>query len=251
MDIKIVIRKSLIYSISLLLTFAAFAYVALLIKNAIEKSWNASPNWTTITIIALVAIGFPALKMLVEKSINTIFKGKKSFDLAVKELREQISQETQLIKLSKIIGKSIKQYIKVSDIDFYFISHKNKQYEAVQEDKITTLELGSDLIRYFDKYAEVLVREEIPHLIEDRQGKFEHEQLVGADKVLRKLGSSLAMPFFTEDEIFAIALFGKREAPYTVQDIEYIEQLREQTGATMANALLYQEAMERIQTQVI
>ncbi|MFA6553298.1 MAG: histidine kinase N-terminal 7TM domain-containing protein, partial [Patescibacteria group bacterium] len=48
LDIKIIIRKGLIYSFSLIITLALYTYIALAFKDNIEKYWNVSTAWTAV-----------------------------------------------------------------------------------------------------------------------------------------------------------------------------------------------------------
>ena len=252
MDIRVIIRKSLIYGGSLIFTLAIFTYFALLLKTIIEESWNINTTWTAIILIALVSLGFPLIKKLVEKLVNSIYKGRMSIDLAVKELREQISKKTDLEELIGIIRIQIGKYLNNNKINVYTIDHRDSKLISKSEDsKSSFIELHGDLIRYFGKYPTVLIREEISHLLEERQGKFEEEILLKAEKEMKKNKFSLVMPFKNDDEIFALLTLGEKEEGrvYTVQDINYLERLREQTGFILANAILYQETMEHLRLQ--
>ncbi len=248
MDIRVVIRKGLIYGISLIAALAVYTYIALTLKSSIEESWNVNPTWTAAILIALVALGFPPLKKLVEKSINTLFKGRKSIDLAVKEVREKVVHETDFEKLVRMVSGEVKKFLEVGEVRLYLINHQEKKYIYENNGIKESIEIGNDLVRYFDKYSDALVRDEVPHLMEEKEGKFEKERLQKAEKELKKSKVSLAMPLRTEEEVFGLLLLGEREQgqAYTIQDVKYLESLREQVGFTLANALLYKEAMARI-----
>jgi len=253
MDIRVVIRKGLIYGISLVAALAVYTYIALTLKSAIDESWNVHPTWTAAILIALVALGFPPLKKLVEKSINTLFKGKKSIDLAVKEVREKVAHETDFEKLVRMVSEEVKKFLEVDKVRLYLINHQEKKYIYESDGMKESIEIGNDLVRYFEKYSDVLVRDEVPHLMEEKEGKFEKERLQKAEKELKKRKVSLAMPLRTEEEVFGLLMLGEREKgqAYTIQDVKYLESLREQVGFTLANALLYKEAMARITANAV
>jgi len=249
LDTRIIIRKGIIYGSALILLLAFYTYLALLLKTTIEESWQVNPGWTTIILIALVALGFPLLKKLIENLVNKIFKDKKSIDLAVKELQEKVVKETDFEKLIKIVNEQIRQYLNIKIVQLYVLNHQ-KHYLVYQDTDGLSREINAngDLLKYFNKYTDVLVGEEIPHLIEDRQGSFEREMLQKASKEMKKNKAGLAMPFKADDEIIGLLILGQKlkNQAYTVQDVQYLERLREQVGFTLANALLYKEAMERI-----
>lgn len=248
MDIRIIIQKGLIYGISLIATLAIYTYLALFLKDSIEKSWSLTPGITAAILVGLVALGFPLLKMSVDRAVNTLFKGKKSIDLAVKELREQVSQKKDLDALVELVGNSISQYLGVEWAKFFIISHRDHTFVYEGDGETERIQPSNELIRYFEKYPEALVRDEIPHLIEEQDEKFEKEMLQKAEKEMKKRNASLALPFRTEDELYAVVFLGHRQegSAYSVQDVEYLVQLREQVNFTLASAVLYRDAMERV-----
>jgi len=248
MDIRVVIRKGAIYLISFIFALAIYTYLVLILKNTIEQSWDISPGWTTFILVGLVALGVPLLKNLVERSINTLFKGRKSIDLAVNELRKKVAEKTDLEVIVDLISDEIKKFLEVNEVKMFIINHRDKNLVHKEEGIEEKIDFNNDLLKYFDKYSDVLIRDEIPHIIEDRVGEFERDILQKAEKEMKKRKASLAMPLKTEEEVFGFVLLGNRSKgqAYTVQDVKFLERLREQVQFVLANAVLYKEAVERI-----
>lgn len=253
MDIKVVVRKSIIYAVSLFITLGLYTYFALVLKTAIEESWDINPTWAAVVLIAVVALGFPQLKKLVEKLVNRLFKGKKSIDLAVRELRERIAKKTDLDELIEVVTKNIKQYLGVKELKFFMLDRKENKLTYSPDDYVhESFGVDSDLVRYYDSHWRSLVREEIPHIIDEVQDERHKQQLQKVEKEMKKKKYSLIIAFKTEDEIIGLLALGDREKKeaYTVQDVEYLKQLREQVIFTLASALQYRDVMERIQSNV-
>jgi len=253
MDIKVVVRKGVIYAISLVATLAIYTYLALLFKNTIEESWNINSTWTAIVLIALVALGFPPLKKIVERSINTLFKGRKSIDLAVKELKEKIVTKTDIQILDEIICNQVKEYLNIDQVKLFLLNHKeSKFFHPDKELHQDVIDINNDLIKYFQKNNNVLIREEINHLLDEAGNNQDKDLIQKAEKEIKKLKAGLVIPFVADQEVFGLLVLGehrKKEA-YTIQDVKYLEQLREQVSVVLANAIQYQEAMERIQAGI-
>jgi len=201
----------------------------LILKNTIEQSWDISPGWTTFILVGLVALGVPLLKSLVERSINTLFKGRKSIDLAVNELRKKVAEKTDLEVIVDLISDEIKKFLEVNEVKMFIINHRDKNLVHKEEGIEEKIDFNNDLLKYFDKYSDVLIRDEIPHIIEDRVGEFERDILQKAEKEMKKRKASLAMPLKTEEEVFGFVLLGNRSVQFV-----------------LANAVLYKEAVERI-----
>ncbi|MDP2685516.1 MAG: histidine kinase N-terminal 7TM domain-containing protein [bacterium] len=247
MDFRVVIKKSVIYVISLIIALSIYTYLVLVFKETIEESWNVNTTWTAVILVALVALGFPPLKTLVEKVIDKLFKGKKSIDLAVQEVKEKMSHETELDNLINIIIKEIEEYLNIENIQFFMLDKISNTLIGKNGEMGKNISQKSNLLKYFIKYNEVLITEEIPHLINERPGQFEKEIMQQTEKEMKKYNFNLAMPIVADQEIIAIiGLAGERRS-FTVQDVDYLNKLREQITFAIANALLYQNAMERIQ----
>lgn len=247
LDTKVIIKKGLVYGISLIISLAVYTYLVLAFKETIEESWNVNTTWTAAILIVLVALGFPPLKNLVEKAVNKLFKGKKSIDLAVAEVKEKISNETDFENLVGIIKKEIKEYLLIENIQLFVYDKQFGDFAGKNGDTGKSLSQKSSLVKYFNKYDEVLITEEIPHLMNERQGKFEKEVLQQAEKEMKKNNFNLLMPVKTDRDVIAMVGFSGESKSFSVQDVEYLNKLREQVTFAIANALLYENAMKRIQ----
>jgi len=245
MDIRVVIRKGIIYGISLIVTLAVYTYFALIFRDMIERSWNITPVWTMLIIIGLVALGFPLLKKIIESLVNSIFKGKESIDLAVKELKSKMAYESDFTNLIKLISKEIKSYLEVSAVEIYIVNKPEKKFIIENDELNKSLNSDSNLIKYFEVNKEVLVKDEIQHLLPEKQEKQDVEMLKIAERELGKQNAKLVMPLFTEDGVFGLVFLGEKQdkQAFTVQDVRYLEQLREQVNFTIAHALLYRNTM--------
>jgi len=251
MDIKVVIKKGVVYGISLIIALSIYTYLVLVFKDTIEDSWNVNTTWTAAILIVLVALGFPPLKNLVEKAVNKLFKGKKSIDLAVAEVKEKISHESNFENLVGIIKKEIKEYLDVDSIQLFVYDKQSGDFAGKNGDTGKSLSQKSSLPKYFNKYDEVLIAEEIPHLLNERQGKFEKEVLQQAEKEMKKNNFNLLMPVKTDQDVIAMVGFSGESKSFSVQDVEYLNKLREQVTFAIANALLYENAMKRVRGEAV
>lgn len=253
MDVRIIVRRGAIYFISLLLALILYTYLAIMVKQSIQDYWHLSSGVATFILVALVALGFPPLKNLVEKAVNLSFKGKKSIDLAVKELQDQITKKTDVDTLIELIRKEIGKFLEVEKVKLFVIDPQKKQ--LVWQGGDNTFEVfdnKNDILRYFEIIHEPLIIDEISHQIEELDKPLDRERLQKAEKEMRKSKISLIMPLYTEDEVFGLITIGQREnnKVYTVQDVQYLETLRDQVSSVLAYALLYRDAMERIKVGV-
>lgn len=246
MDYRIVFKKGFIYVISLALSLGIYTYIVLFLRNYIESSWNTNAGWTAALLIFITVVGFIPIKIVVEKLISKLFKGRKSIDLAVAELKKDISEQSDAASLAKLLTAQVRRFLDVSEAHVYLgkpseelVSYGNGGDRISRE---------NDIVRYFQKYRDPIVREEIPHMLDEREGEFERDALQKVEKEMKKQKLSIAMPFVHEDGLFGLLTVGERESKeaFTVQDIQFLTKLREEIGFTLASALQYSYAMERI-----
>lgn len=246
MDIKVVIRKGVIYSISLIIALTFYTYIALLLKTTIEKYWNLRPGWTAFILVALVALGFPPLKSLVERSINTLFKGKKSIDLAVKEAQEKMANKTDIESLIDLISQEIKKFLDLEEVEILLINRQEKKFVGQEK----SLDFSQLMVKYLQEKGEIVVEEEIPHMLE-ADHEFDHKALKEVENKMSNLNIAVAIPVGKGEELIGLILLGKKKSKeaFTVEDIKFLEKLSGQALFALGNAVLYRDAMERIKRQ--
>ncbi len=242
-----VIRKSIIYAISLVAILSIYIYIAIIFKTSIEELLKLNPTWATAVLIALVALGFPPLKRVVERVVDKVFKGRKSIDLAVREVRERMAKKTDIQELTHLLVQEIKQYLSVKQVKVFTLQKKNDLFVYHPDENVyeTLLEGKSDIINLSNKRSEITVYDEVPNIIEDGKGNGWLEK--GA-KEMKKRNVSVVIPLYVDNELFGVLTISEKEdkGAFTVQDIQYLERVRDQVAPTLANALLYQDAIERI-----
>lgn len=245
LDIRTVIRKSLIYLISLIVVLAFYVYLALFLKSTIEQYWNLSPGWTAFILVGLVALGFPPLKSLVESSINTLFKGKKSIDLAVKEVQEKMANKTDIESLIDLISQEIIKFIGLEEVEILLINRQEKKFIGQER----SLDFSQPMVKYLQEKGEIVVKEEISHMLE-ADHEFDHKELKEVENKMNKLNIAVAVPVGKGDELISLILLGKKKShnAFTVEDIKFLERLSGQALFALGNAVLYRDAMERIRT---
>jgi hypothetical protein len=243
MDIRVVIRKSVIYVTSLIIILALYTYLALILKSTIEQYWNLSPGWTAFILVALVALGFPPLKNLVERSINTLFKGKKSIDLAVKEVQEKMANKTDIEALIDLISQEIRKFLGLEEVDILLINRQEEKFIGQEK----SLDFSQPMVKYLQEKGEIVVKEEIPHMLE-ADHEFDHKALKEVENKMSKLNIAVAIPVGKGEELMGLIFLGKKKSKeaFTVEDIKFLERLSGQALFALGNAVLYRDAMARV-----
>ena len=243
MDIKIVLRKGIVYGLSIIIALAFYTYLAILLKDYLQNTLNISENWGIFVLILLVALGFPPLKNLVERSINTLFKGKKSIDLAVKEVQEKMAVKTDTDSLIDLIVREIRKFLGLEEVEILLINRQEKKFIGQEK----SLDFSQPIVKYLQEKGEIVVKEEIPYMLE-ADHEFDHKALKEVENKMNKLNIAVAVPVGKGDELISLILLGRKksEEAFTVDDIKFLERLSGQALFSLGNAVLYRDAMARI-----
>ena len=243
LDIKVIIRKGVVYGLSIIIALAFYTYLAILLKDYLQNTLNLSENWGIFVLILLVALGFPPLKSLVERSINTLFKGKKSIDLAVKEVQEKMANKTDIESLIDLISQEIRKFLGLEEVEILLINRQEKNFVGQER----SLDFSQPMVKYLQEKGEIVVKEEIPHMLE-ADHEFDHKALKEVENKMNKLNVAVAIPVGKGDELIGLILLGKKKShdAFTVEDIKFLERLSGQALFSLGNAVLYRDAMARI-----
>lgn len=253
MDIKVVIRKGVVYASSLIIILALYTYLALFLESTIQKYWNIAPGWTAFILVALVALGFPPLKYAVEKLITTAFFPKvKNLKKKAREIAEDISSKIKLEELVQRFASEVKENISAHNLQVYLKNRKTGDFNAVYPAGFSDLIKYDHLLtNYFKINQEILITEEIEYMKEN-ENEAKAKLLENLKKELEARHIALVIPLQNLSEELDVLIFLENKMnkeAFNLEDISFLQNISSQFNIALANAILYKEALERINYQ--
>lgn len=253
MDIKVVIRKGLIYTFSLIIALAFYTYLAILGKNFLQNTLNLPENWGIFVLILLVALGFPPLKYGVEKLITTAFFSKvKNLKKKAREIAQDISSKIKLEELVNQFADEVKENISVNHLQVYLKNRKTGDFNAVYPAGFSDLiKYEHPLTNYFKVNQEILITEEIEYMKEN-ENEAKVKLLENLKKELETRDVALVIPLQNLSEELDVLIFlenKKNKEAFNIEDVSFLQNIAGQFNIALANAILYKEALERINYQ--
>jgi diguanylate cyclase (GGDEF)-like protein/putative nucleotidyltransferase with HDIG domain len=251
LDIKLLIRKGLVYSVISIFVTASFLLMLYGVHYFLQ-GWNTSANLAAIFAMALfMAWLFNPLRMAVQRIVDKMFYGE-SYDYrrmvlnfarrmsSVLDLNELA--EAMLRPLTKAVGASQASLLLSSDDDF--ISQFAER--LVEGEPITSMKLGkeSQIINWLTKEDKPLSRE-----LMDLAPEFKELSEVERES-LDVLGIEQLCPIKSKGNLIGILALSKKQSggSYSTDDMDLLVTVASEAGVVMENAQLYAKAKERAHT---
>ena len=251
LDIRLLIRKGLVYSLISIFVTASFLLMLYGVHYFLQ-GWNTSANLAAIFAMALfMAWLFNPLRMAIQRVVDKMFYGE-SYDYRrmVLTFAQRMSSvldlgelaEAMLRPLTKAVGASQASLLLSNGGDFV------SQYaeRLVEGEPITSMKLvkESPIVNWLSKEEKPLSRELIDFAPEFKN-LWEAES-----KNLDALGIELLCSIKSKGNLIGILALSKKQSggSYSTDDMDLLVTVASEAGVVMENAQLYAKAKERAHT---
>ena len=247
LDIEVIIRRSLVYSILLAVLTSIYSVLVFGLNRIFLPEGTASfPRITDIIAIVLVALTVDPLKRFIEKATDTVFfKARYNAEETINSVSETLASVIDLKELVGEIKKVLTDTVKASKIAIYAkTDHHYEPLEGANDFKRSldvTVEKKHFIKDYFEKHPELVVVSEIKQNIQD--SKKVDPSLAETVKSLSEHNVEIIAPLLVKGELTGAMFLGEKLSQdiYSNEDIRFIEILSHQAALALENAKLYQE----------
>jgi hypothetical protein len=253
MGIRFVIRKGMIYTISAVIVFAIYTALVFIIRGFFTELTKTNTYILNALAIIIIALGFEPLRREVRKVIDYwFFPERKKLEKALQEIKSELPRTVDLGKFAQTANEEIGKIIPVQKIQFFLLDKKEGIYHLIfpdsEKDKIK-FRLDHILIKYILNKKEIIVREELA-IMSEGKSQVEKEEIDKIDEEMEKYDFAVAIPLGYERPNGILFLEAKpnRDA-YTSDDLNFLDDLKNQASFALDNAIMYKEAVERIRVE--
>jgi len=228
LDIAIVIRRGLVYSVLTLSITALYVLMVLFLKEAFQIVIGQGSLITAPLIILLLAVFLNPLKEKVQKYVDIIFfKSKYDYQKALKELSSVVRDTIKVNDLIDLAIKGVKEILKVENAGVYIYDKRSDQYMLQNLRGTKILEKNHPVIEKIKKTYRALLLEEMP-------------------AEMKELGAQICFPMKVKNKMVGILLLGEKLSGdmYTDEDIDLLSTLCNQMAVSIENAMLYENMLE-------
>jgi len=246
MDIKVVIRKGVVYVCAILAAASILLVLAEVIKQLTGYEKDTIPLFESLMVALILAILFQPLKDSLQRSLNRyVYRETYDYQRTVREASRRLSAILDLESLLDYLVRAIENTFKVEAALVYLRDSTGKTFqlsvpsvEHRHAGPAATIPNNSPLVQLLEQSQRVLVREEAALDVQDPgQSRAAQE--------LQSLGGDVAFPLLSDHRLVGILLVGPKRSgdPYFAQDIDLLETLISQGAVAMKNAQLYRQVV--------
>jgi PAS domain S-box-containing protein len=246
MDVKVFVRKGVVYVCAILVACLVFLGVATLTTRLSgHTAADSIPLTAAIAIAVVVAISFQPLKRWIQDSLNRYaYRETYDYQRTVREVSRRLSTILDLQRLLDCLTESIERVLRCESATVYLVNNDQKDYvsyiskarDISQKQHPPVISATSSLVAALRSEARVLVLEEASR---------RHRNVQDIAEELRAAGGDIAFPFLDDNSLLGILILGPKLSgdPYFLDDIDLVSTLASQAAIAMKNAQLYQQVV--------
>jgi len=251
MDMRVIARIFLIYSLDAAFVFAFYSVIIVVYPLL----WGSVYNTYALLAGVVVAPLFVSLFFFVNKIVTSFidrhfFYSLYNFRVTINQLASELNNYTDLNKIIDLIVETVKRTMNLNRSGVLLIE-KNGREIRYKVARVVGFNMnnGISLVRdnfltqYLKKIQKPLVREELPFLARDAKTDRERNNFLNLEKEMAHIEAYLCLPLISAGDLKGIIVLGAKKTgdPFTTEDLDLLGSLSMQAGIAIDNARLYSE----------
>jgi two-component system, NtrC family, sensor kinase len=245
MDIKVVIRKGVVYVSAIITAGALFLVLAEAVRQLTGYEKDSIPILGALAMSLALALLFQPLKNWVQASFNRyLYREPYDYQRTIREASRRLSTMLELDPLLDYLTDAIETTFKAEAVAVYLLDPDAKTFIAkppklsrhwVYPSSALRISEASPLVAFLRRDRRPLVREE---------ATLDESRTIAA-RELQQLDGEIAFPLFNDNIIAGIMVVGAKRSgdPYFAEDIDLLTTLVSQAAVAMKNAQLYRQVV--------
>ncbi|MDD2732292.1 MAG: histidine kinase N-terminal 7TM domain-containing protein, partial [Candidatus Pacebacteria bacterium] len=254
MDIRIVVRKFVIYLSMAGFTYGMF-YLLIWVFSKLFGSIYTPATYLSGVIIAplFVAIFYWLNKRIQVFANKYLFYSLYNYQETITKLTDELNYYIDLDKIVNSIVNTIKQTMQLDRAGVLLIN-QNKTPIHYQIAKVVgfneyngiSLVQDNFLTRHLQRTQKPLVRDELILLVKDTKNLEEKESFKQLHKNMIQIEASICIPLVSSSRLIGIIVLGSKvsQDAYTKEDLELLSTLSKQAAIAVDNAVLYKQIQD-------
>lgn len=251
MDIRIVIRKTVIYFVSATFVYGVFFFLVWMFEKYFGGVFTYATYLAGLIIAPLFVIVLIRFYAIIQKTANKyLFFSLYSHQETIAKLTEELTQSIDLNKIVDSIVNSIKEAMQLDragilliDQDGGVIKYKIAKVIGFNENNGISLVQDNFLTQHLQKTQKPLVRDELQMIARDLTNPHERQNLHQLSENMKRTEASLCLPMVISNKLIGIIVLGSKISgdAYTSDDLSLLNTLSKQAAVAVDNARLYHE----------
>lgn len=248
MDIKVMLGKTAIYIFSFAIVIGiglGFSYLNLY--------FNILPIHISNSLILIISILLfePSFRFFEKIASRYFYYSFYSYQQVLTELGEKLTQLLDLDDLASVITNTLLKTMKLERIVILLRDQRTGNYKikkniGFREENGISLVKDNFLTKFLEENKKPLVYEELSLIIKDTKNEKEKEKFEKLKNNMKRIEARLCLPLLIEGKIIGLIVMGNKLSgeSYSIQDLELLTGLANQSSIALQNAKLYSEVQE-------
>ncbi|RJQ55105.1 MAG: hypothetical protein C4526_04155 [Nitrospiraceae bacterium] len=256
LDISVVFKRSMAYSLSAGLLMGLFVVMVMSITRLFSAFVHVDSLAVNIASALVIALLFNPLRNYIQRVIDGLFY-KKSYDYfaTVRQVSSTLTIMFDLQKIYKFIGDTVYEVLGLKDVyllaslsggDLGVVYHDSRRRRSRKpkdrpegDEEVMKLSDKSGIARFFRRSGDLLVKDELS-VREETPGEETAEKIRDELKGFR---GEAAAPVFVDRELALLMILGEKSSgdTFTNEDMDLLRTISDQTAIAIKNARLYQD----------
>jgi signal transduction histidine kinase len=260
MDIEIIIKKGLIYSILMASIIGIYSFLIFLGKNLFQTALGTNQWIATIITAFVIAVGYKPLETFVTDLTNQyFFKKKYDYQATLKQSSEAMNLLTDIDRLVKLTTRIVARRMDLAETSTLVYDEPNHKYivraaEGKSRELLgTTFSDNHELFKHLYSSKQILLKDEVVNTLNSKLlMPDEKKRLTTIKKEMEKLHAQICVPSITRgkymgNKLVAVFCMGEKKSGemYSDQDIQLLSTLSNQAAVAVENAIMYSDLMQQ------
>ncbi len=254
MDIKLVIKKSMVYSLSAGILTSLFVVLVLAMTKYLSEMAGISSFAIMVIAALIIAVLFTPLKIRIQSIVDRVFY-KKSYDYyaTIQQVSSTLSSMFDKQSILKFIGNVISEVMGLKSI-YVLSAESGGEFEVVynnlikqhvkEEGNETGLLLNDDsaIVRVCKTSKDIIIKDELNTILAGKQHDMVRDMVSNFDLFH---GEAIA-PVFIDGKLSLLIVMGEKMSGdmFSSEDINLLKTITEQMSIAVKNAQFYRDNVQ-------
>jgi signal transduction histidine kinase len=255
MDINLVFRKSMVYSLSAGILTGLFVVIVTVMTKYLSDIAGVTSYAIMIVSALSIAVLFNPLKNIIQSFIDKSFY-KKSIDYypTIRNISRKLTSIFDLDELFSYVGDALCSTLGLAtayllyptpgrgyEVVYHKVTNKNKKQKENSDESVDekTIKKNSEIVQYFKKSDEILIRDELPGF----ESELGQEIIERMNSELRPFNGEAVAPVYVDKKLVLLLILGEKESGdmFTHEDINLLNIVSNQISIAIKNSQLYKD----------
>jgi sigma-B regulation protein RsbU (phosphoserine phosphatase) len=247
LDLEIVIRRSLVYTLLVGALASIYFIVVYGIGRVASTFIGSNDLFFSVASIFVITLLISPLKVRIKTAVDKVFfRQEYTYRKVIKQISHTLAGIINLESLVSYLAIRIAEVLDAGSVVIFLLDERTGMHTARYGTGV-----GHTMLSPFDKGGTLCTH------LHATQTAFNIERMMGSrgniplskaeTETLLRAGAALVVPFISKSELLGFVAIGNRcsDQHYSAMDVELLETLCDQVSLAIENASLYLQAVEK------